>query len=235
MFAFANLADWTNVNPPQPVSHSEPNLAPVQAAAVRILLEVFGCDGGSLELYQHSLYISPNLLVIRKHLGQICAVVFGRTWSSHMKRIKASAINVTTSACQRAIISDVWREISSWIQTRLSAVFMLRASWCCDSKTSFCWPQVLDGCAASHRPDQSPRGGWATGPFWARLPSSCLFLLFIYFLHLASQELFLLRQLEIPLSVERHPSLALSGNFRRTCDPAQNGNDKHLNLSSTEK
>ena len=64
----------------------QPNLAVVQTAVVCILVEDFGHDGGQFELYQHSPYISPNLLVIRKHLGWICAVVLGYTWSSHMKR-----------------------------------------------------------------------------------------------------------------------------------------------------
>lgn len=66
----------------------QPNLAPVQTAVVCILAGDSGHDGGQFELYQHSLYISPNLLVIRKHLGGICSVVLGHTWSSHMKREK---------------------------------------------------------------------------------------------------------------------------------------------------
>lgn len=64
------------------------NLASVQTAEVCILVGDFGHDGGQFELHQHSLYISPNLLVIRKHLGWICSVVFGHTWTPHMKSKK---------------------------------------------------------------------------------------------------------------------------------------------------
>lgn len=67
------------------------------------------------------------------------------------------------------------------------------------------------------------------------LPSSCLFLPLIYPLRFASQGLFHLEQLEIPLSVERHPSVALSSHFRQTCDLAQNEYNKHLNLSDAAK
>lgn len=49
-----------------------------------------------------------------------------------------------------------------------------------------------------------------------------------------SQGLFHLEQLEIPLSVERHPSLALSSHFRHVIW-VQNDYNKHLNLSVAAK
>lgn len=54
-------------------------------------------------------------------------------------------------------------------------------------------------------------------------------------LRFPSQGLFHLELLEIPMSVERHPSLALSSHFRQTCDSAQNEYNKHLNLSGAVK
>lgn len=134
---------------------------------------------------------------------------------------KVTMINITTPACQHAIINVICLNTSLWIQTQLSMVFLLRASWCFDIREQLKETNLLpalgqDGCVESHSLDQIPHGHWATGPFWAQFPASCLFVLLSYPLHLVSQEPFLLRLLEIPLSVERHPSLALSSHFRQT-------------------
>lgn len=50
-----------------------------------------------------------------------------------------------------------------------------------------------------------------------------------------SQGLFHLELLEIPLSVERHPSVALSSHFRQTYNSVQTEYDKHLDLSGAVK
>ncbi len=119
-------------------------------------------------------------------------------------------------------------------------VLLFRTLWCFDIRALLKETNLLpasgqDGCVESHSPDQIPHGRWATGPIWARLPSSCLLLPLIHPLHFPSQGLFHLELLEIPPSVERHPSLALSSHFRQTCDSAQNEYDKHLNLSGLAK
>lgn len=119
-------------------------------------------------------------------------------------------------------------------------MFLLRAWWCFDirvplKETNLLLASGQDGCVESHSSDQIPHGHWATGPFWAPLPSSCLFLPLIYPLHFPSQGLFHLELLEIPLSVERHPSLALSSHFRQICDSTQTEYNKHLNLRATGK
>lgn len=240
MFAFPNLLDWTNVNSSQPVSQ-----------LVAKLGSSSNCCGlhscGRFWTWSWTVWVVPTFSVyFPKSIGHqktlrlnLCSCFWTHLVIPHEKG-KVSMINITTSACQHAIINDVCWKISLWIQTQLSVVFLLLASWCFDIREQLKETNLLpalgqDGCVESHSLDQIPHGHWATGPFWAQFPSSCLFLLLIYSLHLASQELFLLRLLEIPLSVERHPSLALSSHFRQTCDSAQNEYDKHLNLSGAEK
>lgn len=132
-------------------------------------------------------------------------------------------INITTSACQHAIIYFVCWNISLWIQIHSLVVFLVHASWCFDIRALLTETTLLpasgqDGCVESHSPDQSPHGCWATGPLWASLPSSCFFLPLIHPVRFPFQGLFHLELLEIPLSVERHPSLALNSHFRQTCD-----------------
>ncbi len=236
MFAITNLLDWTNVNSSQPVSQPAAKLGSGS-----------NCCGlhfcGRFWTWWWTVWVVPTFSVyFPKSIGHQKTLrlnLFSCFWTHLViphEKGNVSVINITASACQHAIINFVCWNISLWIQRHSLVVLLLRASWCFDIRALLKETNLLpasgqDGCVESHSPDQIPHGRWATGPLWAPLPSSCLFSPLFYPLCFPSQGLFHLEPLEIPLSVERHPSLALNSHFRQTCDSAQNEYNKHLNLS----
>lgn len=103
-------------------------------------------------------------------------------------------------------------KMSTWIRRQM-LVFQLQASRCYDIRVVLNETNLLP--AAGHKwmcwePQPRPDSQWSLSN-WAVLAFlSCLFLSLV-----SSQGLFHLELLEIPLSVERHPSVALSGHFRQ--------------------
>ena len=240
MFAITNLLCWTNVNSSQPVSQLAAKLGSGSARC-----GLHSC--GRFWTWWWTVWVVPTFSVyFPKSLGHQKTLrlnPFSCSWT-HLaiphEKGNVSMINITVSACQHAIINYVCWNISLWIQRHSLVVFLLRASWCFDIRALLKETNLLpasgqDGCVESHSPDQIPHGRWATGPVLGSAPLSLPFPAFsfplIHPLRFPSQGLFHLELLEIPLSVERHPSLALSNHFRRTCDSAENEYDKHLNLS----
>lgn len=111
--------------------------------------------------------------------------------------------------------------------------FTVTASRCFDirvglNETNLMPASGQDGCVESHSPDQISQ--WSSSPLLLPFPSSNL----SPFASLP-RNYFMLTCWNSPPSVERHPSLALSSHFRRTCESAQNEYDKHLNLSGACK
>lgn len=238
MFAITNLLDWTNVNSSQPVSQLAAKLGSGSDCC-----GLHSC--GRFWTWWWTVWVVPTFTVyFSKSIGHQKTLrrnLFSCFWTHLViphEKGKVRMINITASACQHAIINFVRWNISLWIQRHSLVVFLLSASRCFDirallKETNLLLPQVKMDVLRATAQTKFPMV--ATGPFWAPLPSSCLFLPLIYPLRFPSQGLFHLELLEIPLSVERHPSLALSSHFRRTCDSAQNEYNKHLNLSGAAK